>query len=68
MAPGGGCGGQLPGSSSGRESDCPHAGRVPLLAARVLLQLTGRWATVLGRHSDEERQPGERHHGSNANT
>ena len=68
MAPGGGRGGQLPGPSSGRESNRPHSGRVSVLAARVLLQLGGRRATVLGRHSDAERQPGERHDASHANT
>lgn len=68
MAASGGRGGQLPGQSEGRESNHPHAARVSLLAARVLLQLAGRWATVLCRHSDAERRLGERHDGSNKNT
>lgn len=66
MASCGGRGRQLPGASAGREPHRAHAGRVPRLAARVLLQLAGRRAAVLGRHSDEERRPGERHDGSSA--
>lgn len=68
MASCGGRGGQLPGPSSGREANCPHVGRVPLLPARVFLQLAGRWADVLGRHSYKDWEHGERHHGSGPDT
>lgn len=68
MEAGTGCGRQLPGPSVGWETNRSHAGCVPLLTNRVLLQLAGCWATVLCRHSYEEWQLGERHQGSDTNT
>lgn len=61
-------GGQLPGPAGGQEADCPHASRVQLLAAWVLLQLAGGRTPVFSRHSNQEQRIGEHHCGPGSNT